>query len=200
MFGLKRDKKVTSVNTVTLWAKLINKRCEHKCIKCFFFLFVILWMNLFLLLLWEWIERGQKAVVFRSHPDSLNWFYHQLVCCSLITNLTYLFPFVVVGKYVDYYYYYILLYRDMYIYFYFQCFHPASQHQRFRRFSLQVSVWMAGIHQDESVQRELQPGRDQHHGPGPADEDRVSARLCGCIIWQRIKTALFFLSQDIFPL
>lgn len=52
--------------------------------------------------------------------------------------------------------------------------HTPSQHQRLRWFPLQVRVRVAGVHQNESVQRELQPRRGCHDGPGPADEERVS--------------------------
>lgn len=51
--------------------------------------------------------------------------------------------------------------------------HTPPQHQRLRRFPLQVGVGVAGLHQDEPVQRELQPRRGRHYGPGPADEERV---------------------------
>lgn len=56
-----------------------------------------------------------------------------------------------------------------------QSFHPASQHQWLRRLSLQVCGRVAGVHQDEPVQRKLQHSGSRQHGAGATDEERVSS-------------------------
>lgn len=53
--------------------------------------------------------------------------------------------------------------------------HPPAQHKWVGRLTLQVGVRVAGVHQDEPVQRELHLCRSVHHGPGAADEERVSS-------------------------
>lgn len=104
-------------------------------------------------------DKGCHAI-FR--PNSSDWFL-SLVSCTVIAVQSSAF---VVGKAC-----WLLSFGSILLY---QRIHPLAKHQRLRWLSLQVGVWMAGVHQDEPVQRELHLRRDCRHGTSPADENWVS--------------------------
>lgn len=55
--------------------------------------------------------------------------------------------------------------------------HPAAQHQRRRRYHVQVGTRVAGIHQNEPVQGKLRSRWDNDHGAGARFETWVSAHM-----------------------
>lgn len=60
---------------------------------------------------------------------------------------------------------------------YSQCVHSPAQHQRLWRHHVQIGAWVAGLHQNEPVQRELRSRWDHDHGAGARLEEWVSAHM-----------------------
>lgn len=58
-----------------------------------------------------------------------------------------------------------------------QSFHPPAQHQRLWRHHVPIGARVAGVHQNEPVQRKLCSRRDHDHGAGARLEARVSAHM-----------------------